>query len=115
MAVRALALNGSREQLEAHRAALDVPEQGKYYDRKTVVEGRVLVDQIRLADWQRGTRYLELAPARLSDRAAARTLAGLFKVDPGVHRAAEMVELRRYAITGDYRAYEEWEEQQASA
>ncbi|MCQ8775049.1 hypothetical protein [Streptomyces telluris] len=70
MAVRAFALDGDRQQLEAYRAALDVPEQGDHYGREAVVTGRALVEQLRLARWRMGTLYLKIAPARLSDRAA---------------------------------------------
>ncbi|MGW6605184.1 hypothetical protein [Streptomyces sp. NPDC055036] len=115
MAVRAVALHGDREQLQAFRSALDVPEQGEHYGRQTVVKGRALVEEMRLAHWQMGTRYLEIAPARLSDRAAGRALAVAFRDDPGSFETAERIELRRYAMTGDYQAFEEWENQLAWA
>jgi hypothetical protein len=110
MAVRAFALHGDRAQLQAFRAALDVPEQGEHgYGREDVIAGRRLVEQLQLSCWRQGTLYLEIAPARLSDRAAARTLAAAFREDPRSYETAERVEQRRYAITGDYQAYEEWE------
>lgn len=110
MAVRAFALHGDREQLQAYRAALDVPEQGEHgYGREDVVLGRELAEQLQMSCWQQGRLYLEIAPARLSDRAAARALAAAFREDPRSFETAERIEVRRYAMTGDYQAYEEWE------
>ncbi|WP_073227299.1 hypothetical protein [Streptomyces sp. NBRC 110465] len=110
MAVRAFALDGNRDQLQAFRAALDVPEQGGHgYSRQHVVAGRALVEQLQMACWRQGMLYLEIAPSRLPDRAAARVLAAAFGEDPQSITTAERVEVRRYAITGDFQAYEEWE------
>jgi hypothetical protein len=110
MAVRAFALHGSRDQLQAFRAALDVPEQGEHgYGRQDVVAGRALVEALEMACWRQGMLYLEIAPSRLPDRAAARVLAAAFGEDPQSSTTAERLEVRRYAITGDYQAYEEWE------
>ncbi|MGW1627344.1 hypothetical protein [Streptomyces sp. NPDC002172] len=109
MAARDFARDGNRERLNAFRAALDVPEDGPYGGRQTVVEGRALVDQILMADWKLGTLFLEIAPARLSDRAAGAILAKAFRSDPRSFETRERLELRRYAITGDHQAYEEWE------
>jgi hypothetical protein len=110
MTVRAFALHGSADQLQAFRAALDVPEQGGHgYGRQDVVAGRALVEEFQMACWRQGVLYLEIAPSRLPDRAAARVLAAALGEDPQRFTTAERVEMRQYASTGDFQAYEEWE------
>ncbi|WKU42651.1 hypothetical protein Q3V23_00365 [Streptomyces sp. VNUA116] len=102
-------------QLKAYRAALDIPEQGEHCGREAVATSRSLVEQLRLGHWQMGTLYLKIAPAWLLDRATAHALAAAFREDPSSYETAERIERRRYAMTGDHQALEEWESQPAPA
>lgn len=74
-----------------------------------VAAGRQLVRELRTAQQQAGALHLELAPAHLSDREAARVLGAAHGCGPESDEVAEMLAERRYAMTGDRRAIEAWE------
>ncbi|MFI9031123.1 hypothetical protein [Streptomyces sp. NPDC053560] len=71
------------------------------------------MEKIARVHWQMGTLYLEVTPARLSDRAAARTLDSAFGDGPDSFEVVERLELRRYVLSGGHRTFEEWENRTA--
>jgi hypothetical protein len=108
LACRRYAAEGDPGPLNAYLAGRDIaPENPLPAD--LVGEGRRLTRRLRLVHWEAGKRALEVAPAHLSDRAAARALGRAFGLDPESSEITEKLAERRYAMTGDYRAIEEWE------
>jgi hypothetical protein len=98
----------ARKIRQAHRARVSLA-QGHPLPADQVGGGRRLAHRLRMVRREAGRHVLEVAPAHMSDRAAARTLGQALGLDPESGEIAEKLAERRYAMTGDYRAIEEWE------
>ncbi|OII59989.1 hypothetical protein BJP40_12015 [Streptomyces sp. CC53] len=108
LACRRYAIDGDPGPLNAYFSGADVDSESLLPEEQ-IGKGRRLAHRLRVLHWEAGKRFLELAPAHLSDRAAARTLGQAFGLDPEGAEIVEKLAERRYAMTGDYRAIEEWE------
>lgn len=92
---------------------IEIPD-GAPYTVDDVREGRRLVAQLRDADRQLGVLALEIAPAHWPEERAAGPL-GILADDLGGEDAGLVLACRRYVITGDYRAVEEYRETVSTA
>ncbi|MEU7153864.1 hypothetical protein AB0B15_38490 [Streptomyces sp. NPDC045456] len=90
---------------------IELPE-GCPYTVDDVREGRRLVEEIRSAERQLGASALEIAPAYWPEERASEPL-GVLADDIG-EELELLLACRRYAITGDYRAVEEYREMAAA-
>lgn len=86
--------------------AIEIPA-GVPYTVEDVREGRRLVAQLQETDRRLGVLALEIAPAHWSDERAAGPL-GLLADDSGGEDPGHVLACRRFVITGDYRAVEEY-------
>jgi hypothetical protein len=93
--------------------AIELPD-GVPYTVDDVREGRRLVAQLRDADRRLGVLALEIAPAYWSEERAAEPL-GILADDLGGEDPALVLACRRFAVTGDYRAVEEYREAVSAA
>ncbi|MER7817209.1 hypothetical protein [Streptomyces sp. NPDC096153] len=92
---------------------IELPE-GCPYTADLVREGRRLVAQLDDADRKLGAHALEIAPAHWSEERAAEPL-GILAAEIGGEDPALILACRRYVITGDRRAVQEYREMVSAA
>ena len=106
-------VRGRPDVAEEDLAAIEVPA-GAGYTAETVREGRRLVAELDAGDRRLGALALEIVPAYRSEEQAAGPLR-ILADDIGGEDVEFLLACRRYAITGDRRAVEEYRERVAAA